>query len=184
MRTGDSDSSPLLDQPLSRYALRIVSLKDQELRRRDALTIVPRSHTPCCGMQLLCHRPGQRYIARVGLQNGMSKHFSNSIASNLTTRPQRPHARAPALNVTIQDGFSNGYIFMSPYSDASAPAPYIYDKFGNLVWDGYGAVGAANAHNFHVCSYQGVDHLCMMVGNQQEGLLTSALHFSRGGRRD
>lgn len=61
---------------------------------------------------------------------------------------------------------------MSPYSDASAPAPYIYDKFGNLVWDGYGAVGAANAHNFHVCSYQGVDHLCMMVGNQQEGSLT------------
>lgn len=110
----------------------------------------------------------------------MSCHRTIITTSNLTTQPQRPHARAPALNVTIQDGFSNGYIFMSPYNDASAPAPYIYDKFGNLVWDGYGAVGAANAHNFHVCSYQGVDHLCMMVGNQQEGLLTPALHFSKG----
>jgi hypothetical protein len=50
-----------------------------------------------------------------------------------------------------------------------ASGPYIYDKFGNLVWDGYGAVGAANTHNFHVCPYQGVDHLCMMVGNQEEG---------------
>jgi hypothetical protein len=50
-----------------------------------------------------------------------------------------------------------------------ASGPYIYDKFGNLVWDGYGAVGAANTHNFHVCPYQGVDHLCMMVSNQEEG---------------
>ncbi|KAM0714038.1 hypothetical protein Q7P37_011002 [Cladosporium fusiforme] len=81
----------------------------------------------------------------------------------------RPHARAPALNVTIQDGFSHGYIFIAPYNDALGSAPYIYDKLGNLVWDGYGAVGAATAHNFHVCSYQGADHLCMMVGNQQEG---------------
>jgi hypothetical protein len=70
--------------------------------------------------------------------------------------------------VTIQNGFSHGYIFMSPYQ-ASASGPYIYDKFGNLVWDGYGLVGAANAHNFYVCSYQGSDHLCMVVVNQEKG---------------
>ena len=49
------------------------------------------------------------------------------------------------------------------------PGPYIYDKFGNLVFDGYGVLGSANAHNFHVCSYNGSDHLCFNQMNQQLG---------------
>jgi hypothetical protein len=73
--------------------------------------------------------------------------------------------------VTIQDGFSQGLVFISPYNEASAAGPYIYDKFGNLVWDGYGITGAETTQNFHVCPYKGSDHLCMVVGNQQKGYL-------------
>jgi hypothetical protein len=50
------------------------------------------------------------------------------------------------------------------------PGPFIYDTFGNLVWSGYGVGGAANAHAFHVCEYQGlINHLCYIDGNQQTG---------------
>jgi hypothetical protein len=75
------------------------------------------------------------------------------------------------LDVSLQGNFSQGYIFIAMYQ-APGAGPYIYDKFGNLVWDGAGVVGAANAHNFHVCSYQNADHLCMFVGNQQSGYAT------------
>ena len=57
---------------------------------------------------------------------------------------------------------------MAPYQ-APGAGPYIYDKFGNLVWDGFGVVGSATVHNFHQCTYQGETHLCAFQGNQQEG---------------
>jgi hypothetical protein len=37
------------------------------------------------------------------------------------------------------------------------------------VWNGFGASGAANVHDFHVCTYQGSDHLCFFQGNQENG---------------
>lgn len=70
------------------------------------------------------------------------------------------------MNITTSGDFSPGYIFLSPYYSTS-PGPYIYDKFGNLVFDGYGIAGSLNAHNFHVCTYQGSDHLCYSQMNQQ-----------------
>ncbi|GAB7354810.1 hypothetical protein MBLNU459_g5200t1 [Dothideomycetes sp. NU459] len=80
----------------------------------------------------------------------------------------RPLSQAPALNVTIQNGFTPGYVFLAPYQ-STHPAPYIYDKFGNLVWDGYGVAGSATAHNFRPCSYQNAAHLCYTQVNQQNG---------------
>lgn len=95
------------------------------------------------------------------------------VTADNTTMPTgfyytRPLSQAPALNVTIQDGFTPGYVFMSPYKSVH-PAPYIYDKFGNLVWDGYGVVGSANAHDFRPCTYKGAAHLCYTQVNQQNG---------------
>lgn len=96
---------------------------------------------------------------------------ANSSAP-LSTFLSRPDLRAPALNVSIQEGFSAGYIFIAPYQTAQT-APYIYDKFGNLVWSGYGSVGPGNSHDFKVCSYRGADHLCLHQGHQLLG-------YSRG----
>jgi hypothetical protein len=98
---------------------------------------------------------------------------AQSSASDNTTQPvsffyTRPLSQAPALNVTLQADFSPGYVFMSPYK-SDKPAPYIYDKFGNLVWDGYGVTGPANAHNFRPCQYKGEAHLCFNQVNQQNG---------------
>lgn len=95
------------------------------------------------------------------------------VTADNTTQPTgfyytRPLSLAPALNVTIQNGFTPGYVFISPYK-ATHPAPYIYDKFGNLVWDGYGVAGSANAHDFRPCTYQGSPHLCYTQVNQQNG---------------
>ncbi|KAK8200679.1 hypothetical protein M8818_005994 [Zalaria obscura] len=85
---------------------------------------------------------------------------------------QRPQSSAPFLNVSIQDssptGFTPGYIFIAPYQAAKS-GPYIYDKFGNLIWDGYGVVGSENAHDFRPCTYEGAPHLCMSQMNQQFG---------------
>ena len=39
----------------------------------------------------------------------------------------------------------------------------------NLVWSGYGRVGPWNTHNIHVCTYLGRPHICMFVGNQNQG---------------
>ncbi|KAF2717820.1 hypothetical protein K431DRAFT_232342 [Polychaeton citri CBS 116435] len=80
----------------------------------------------------------------------------------------RPQSKAPFLNVTVQNDFSPGYVFIGPYQHPGAGA-YIYDKFGNLVWDGFGVVGSANAHDFKVCQYQGAPHLCVSQMNQQDG---------------
>ncbi|KAH0022195.1 hypothetical protein KCU78_g5845, partial [Aureobasidium melanogenum] len=98
---------------------------------------------------------------------------AQSSADDNTTQPvsffyTRPLSQAPALNVTIQADFTPGYIFMSPYK-STKPAPYIYDKFGNLVWDGYGVTGSANAHNFRPCQYNDAPHLCFNQVNQQNG---------------
>ncbi|PSK45242.1 hypothetical protein B9Z65_2382 [Elsinoe australis] len=98
---------------------------------------------------------------------------AQSIAANNSSMPTsffytRPQSAAPVLDVTIQGNFSQGYVFVAPYQ-AYHPGPYIYDKFGNLIWDGYGVVGASNAHNFRPCSYQGSDHLCYSQMNQQLG---------------
>ncbi|CAD0113023.1 unnamed protein product [Aureobasidium uvarum] len=98
---------------------------------------------------------------------------AQSSAEDNTTQPvsffyTRPLSQAPALNVTLQADFSPGYVFMSPYKSIK-PAPYIYDKFGNLIWDGYGVTGSANAHNFKPCQYQGAPHLCFNQVNQQDG---------------
>lgn len=96
-----------------------------------------------------------------------------AVEADNTTQPvnffyTRPLSQAPALNVTIQDDFTPGYVFISPYKSIK-PAPYIYDKFGNLVWDGYGITGTANAHNFRPCQYQGATHICFSQINQQNG---------------
>lgn len=72
------------------------------------------------------------------------------------------------MNVMVQGDFSPGYVFVAPYQNIR-PAPFIYDKFGNLVWDGYGSVGSSNAHDFKVCSYHGSDHLCYSQVNQALG---------------
>jgi len=98
---------------------------------------------------------------------------AQSSAADNTTQPvsffyTRPLSQAPALNITLQADFSPGYIFMSPYK-SDKPAPYIYDKFGNLVWDGYGVTGSSNAHNFRPCQYMGAAHLCFNQVNQQNG---------------
>lgn len=95
------------------------------------------------------------------------------IVSDAHRCKQRPQSSAPALNITLSDstqatGFTPGYIFIAPYQAAKS-GPYIYDKFGNLVWDGYGVVGSETAHDFRVCTYQGSDHLCMSQMNQQYG---------------
>jgi hypothetical protein len=102
-----------------------------------------------------------------------SEVIAQSSAQDNTTQPvssfyTRPLSQAPALNVTLQADFSPGYVFMSPYK-SDKPAPYIYDKFGNLVWDGYGVTGSANAHNFRPCQYKGASHLCFNQVNQQNG---------------
>ncbi|KAK4889743.1 hypothetical protein LTR27_011455 [Elasticomyces elasticus] len=80
----------------------------------------------------------------------------------------RPQSYAPRLNITTSGAFSYGYIFLAPYQHPGS-GPYIYDKFGNLVWDGFGVVGPANSHDFKVCQYQGVPHLCLTQSNQQRG---------------
>lgn len=60
------------------------------------------------------------------------------------------------------------YIFIGPYEAAGGGA-YIYDKFGNLVWDGFGITGPTNAHDFRPCQYKGSQHLCFSSMNQQNG---------------
>lgn len=72
------------------------------------------------------------------------------------------------MNITHAGAFSQGYIFIAPYQHPGA-GPYIYDKFGNLVWDGFGIVGSANVHDFKVCQYLGTPHLCITQANQQAG---------------
>jgi len=98
---------------------------------------------------------------------------AQSSAGDNDTQPvsffyTRPLSQAPALNITLQADFSPGYVFISPYK-SDKPAPYIYDKFGNLVWDGYGVTGSSNAHNFRPCQYKGAAHLCFNQVNQQNG---------------
>jgi hypothetical protein len=98
---------------------------------------------------------------------------STLSANSNTTEPistylSRPDLRVPALNVTIQDGYSEGYIFIAPF-DNTQTAPYIFDKKGNLIWSGYGSTGSGNYHSVKVCTYNGEDHLCMFQGNQHEG---------------
>lgn len=102
-----------------------------------------------------------------------SNAVAQSSVSDNDTQPvsffyTRPLSEAPALNVTLQADFSPGYVFMSPYK-SDKPAPYVYDKFGNLVWDGYGVTGSSNAHNFRSCEYKGAAHLCFNQVNQQNG---------------
>lgn len=75
------------------------------------------------------------------------------------------------MNVTVSlPGQADGLIFMGPYSSSgyTGPGPRIYDKQGNLVWDGYGVL-PGNAHNVHVCQYNGSSHLCMILGSDQAG---------------
>lgn len=79
-----------------------------------------------------------------------------------------PQSWAPVMNISSYGDFSQGYIFIAPYQ-APGSGPYIYDKFGNLVWDGFGAVGAANVHDFKVCTYNNSAALCAALGNQQPG---------------
>ncbi|KAF2156177.1 hypothetical protein K461DRAFT_265603 [Myriangium duriaei CBS 260.36] len=92
----------------------------------------------------------------------------NNVTQPISFFYTRPESQAPFMNVSIQGNFSPGYVFVAPYQ-GTRPAPYIYDKFGNLVWDGFGVVGSSNAHNFHVCSYKGSDHLCYNQMNQALG---------------
>lgn len=82
----------------------------------------------------------------------------------------RPQANAPVFNFTVSEPEQRdqGYIFIAPYQHVSA-GPYIYDKFGMLVWDGFGAIGPTNAHDFRPCQYKGEQHLCVTTVNQQLG---------------
>ncbi|GAB1726493.1 hypothetical protein NU195Hw_g2418t1 [Hortaea werneckii] len=80
----------------------------------------------------------------------------------------RPQSLAPVLNITHSGDFSQGYIFIGPYQHPGA-GPYIFDKFGNLVWDGFGITGSTNAHDFKVCQYRGKPHLCFSQMNQRNG---------------
>lgn len=68
------------------------------------------------------------------------------------------------MNITVADNHSPGLIFIAPYQHPGA-GPYIYDKHGELVWDGFGAVGPANVHNLHACTYRDSTHLCGYAGN-------------------
>lgn len=88
----------------------------------------------------------------------------------LTDFSQRPQSLAPVLNVTIsKPGQADGLIFLGPYSeDYVGSGPRIYDKKGNLVWDGYGMM-PGTAFNMHVCQYNGESHLCMVLGSTQVG---------------
>lgn len=64
------------------------------------------------------------------------------------------------MNITLSEpGQSEGLIFVGPYRYA-ASGPRIYDKQGNLVWDGYGLI-PPDTHNVHLCYYQDQPHLCM-----------------------
>lgn len=75
------------------------------------------------------------------------------------------------MNVTIsKDGQADGLIFLGPYASTgyNGAGPRIYDKAGNLVWDGYGAM-PGSAHNVHVCYYQGSPHLCMVLASDVVG---------------
>ncbi|KAK6435637.1 hypothetical protein LTR95_008169, partial [Oleoguttula sp. CCFEE 5521] len=60
----------------------------------------------------------------------------------------RPLSFAPTINVTINKNPASGYVFIAP-TGTDGNGPYIYDKAGNLVWDGAGVVGGADAYNFH-----------------------------------
>lgn len=61
---------------------------------------------------------------------------------------------------------------MSPYQTTQA-GPYLYDSKGNLVWSGFASNGGGTSHGFHVCPYEGSDHLCFFTGAQMLG-------FARG----
>ncbi|EON61725.1 hypothetical protein W97_00941 [Coniosporium apollinis CBS 100218] len=102
---------------------------------------------------------------------GLAQNTDN-VTEPLSTFKSRPDILAPALNVSIQnsspEGFAPGYIFIAPFQ-ATQTGPYIYDKFGNLIWSGYGTIGPGNVHDFKVCSYGGADHLCAFQGNQRPG---------------
>lgn len=100
----------------------------------------------------------------------VSIYYLSPHGSSKLTSDQRPQSLAPAWNFTISDPsqFDQGYIFIGPYQ-APAGGAYIYDKFGNLVWDGFGILGPTNAHDVHVCQYKGSAHLCVTAVNQQNG---------------
>ncbi|KXT17395.1 hypothetical protein AC579_3853 [Pseudocercospora musae] len=88
--------------------------------------------------------------------------YLNNVSNPLSSYFTRPQSMAPAVNVSIsQDGQADGLIFLGPYgAQYTASGPRIYDKMGNLIWDGFGAI-PANAHNVHVCQYQGSPHMCL-----------------------
>ncbi|KAF2488315.1 hypothetical protein BU16DRAFT_230729 [Lophium mytilinum] len=72
-------------------------------------------------------------------------------------------------NSEIENGFAPGYIFIAPYGPIQR-GPYIYNKFGDLVWSGYDAAYQMNNTMDHkVCTYDGSDHLCMWRGSQKQG---------------
>ncbi|KAK4505016.1 hypothetical protein PRZ48_002979 [Zasmidium cellare] len=100
----------------------------------------------------------------------LAETFLDNATEPLSRYWTRPQSLAPALNVTInKPGQAPGLIFMGPYGNGYTGAgPRIYDKQGNLVWDGYGVL-PGNAHNVHVCTYQGSPHLCMVLGSDQVG---------------
>lgn len=77
---------------------------------------------------------------------------------------------APLWNFTVSqpEQWAQGYVFIAPYQHVAA-GPYIYDKFGELVWDGFGIAGPTNAHDFRPCVYKGEQCLCVTMVNQQLG---------------
>ncbi|OCK85415.1 hypothetical protein K432DRAFT_421785 [Lepidopterella palustris CBS 459.81] len=98
----------------------------------------------------------------------------DNVTEPISTFISRPDLQVPALNVSIQnsdpvDGFAPGYLFICPYQ-STQHGPYIYDKFGHLVWTGYNAsLGNNNTMDMKLCTFQGSDHLCMWQGKQKQG---------------
>ncbi|KAK1990911.1 hypothetical protein LX36DRAFT_620085 [Colletotrichum falcatum] len=87
----------------------------------------------------------------------------------------RPDIVVPHLNVTlhIPSLVSSGFYFLAPFK-SYVSTPMILDNEGELVWagsDAYAGTEGAGAHvyDFHTCDFQGLPHLCMLRGFNDQG---------------
>ncbi|KAK1579359.1 ASST-domain-containing protein [Colletotrichum navitas] len=94
-----------------------------------------------------------------------------------TSRPfkSRPDIVIPHLNVTLHNPslVNPGFYFLAPFK-SYVSTPMIFDSKGELVWagsDAYAGTEGAGAHvyDFHTCDFQGLPHLCMLRGFNDQG---------------
>ncbi|KDN71246.1 hypothetical protein CSUB01_11950 [Colletotrichum sublineola] len=94
-----------------------------------------------------------------------------------TSRPfkSRPDIVVPKLKVTLHNPslVSSGFYFLAPFK-SYVSTPMIFDNAGELVWagsDAYAGTEGAGAHvyDFHTCDFQGLPHLCMLRGFNDQG---------------